>query len=317
MPFSGAKYKDVSLSGEDVEKLIRSGNGRACMYYLCLLSTGRDSVAAIAGMLGWSREEALAARTALEALGFCPPLSNEPPESDSLPIYTTAEINDVMDGDPVFKSLVEYTGRRLNKILTPTDLRILLGLYNHLGMPAGVLMLLISYTVERVRKKRGETARVGMSHIEREGYHWHRHGIVTELAAEEYIRKKNDEDRSIASLARLLNIRDRAPTPTEEKYLSKWVSFGMDDEVIYSAYDKTVVNTGSLRWSYMNSILEDWHLKGIKKVSDISGKDRPVSRRPSPYGGKGDPAGPPGNQASPENAAERLKRLRNSRNGKT
>ena len=51
-------------------------------------------------------------------------------------------------------------------------------------------MLLVSYTVENVRKRRGETARVGMAAIEREGFYWHRLGIVTEARAEEYIREK-------------------------------------------------------------------------------------------------------------------------------
>jgi DnaD/phage-associated family protein len=313
MSISESNYGAVTIRPQDVAKLMRSGNGRACLYYLCALSSGQSSVPAVAQMLGWSKEEAFAARTALEAIGLCSPQCDRPPDNDNLPAYTPQEINEVIDGDAAFKSLIEYTKLRLNKLLTPTDMRTLLGLYNYLGMPAGVLMLLISYTVEHVRKRRGEAARVGMSQIESEGFYWHRHGITTELAAEEYIRQKSDDDKKIQSLARLLNIRDRMPTPTEEKYLAKWAGFGMDNEVVYSAYDKTVINTGSLKWSYMNSILEDWHSKGIRKTADIGEKDRPASSVLKSAG----------NQASAENnlglgavnAAERLKRMRTSREG--
>jgi len=315
MSFSDKDDRYITIRCRDAEKLIRSGNSRACLYYLCSHVSGQTSVPALARMLGWSQEEAFAARTALEAMGLCPPLSDEPPVNDSLPSYTTQEINDVIDGDPAFSSLIEYTKLRLNKLLTPTDMKILLGLYNHLGMPAGVIMLLISYTVEHIKKRRGEAARVGMSQIESEGFYWHRHGIVTELAAEEYIRKKTDEDMRVQALAKLLNIKDRAPTPSEEKYLSKWSSFGMDNEVIYKAYDKTLVNTGSLKWSYMNSILEDWHSKGILKASDINEKDH----KP---GGLSKSSGSTGSgkyaesHATAENAAERLKRIRTSRDSK-
>jgi len=307
--------RNITIRGQDAEKLIRTGNSRACLYYLCSLYSGQSSVPALARMLGWSQEEAFAARTALEAMGLCAPLSDKPPENDSLPLYTTQEINEVIDGDPAFGSLIEYTKLRLNKILTHTDLRILLGLYNHLGLPAGVIMLLISYTVEHIKKRRGEAARVGMSHIESEGFYWHRHGIVTEPAAEEYIRKKTEEDMLIQSLAKLLNIKDRALTPSEEKYLLKWSSFGMDNDVIYKAYDKTVLNTGSLKWSYMNSILEDWHAKGITKLSDIDGKDHKQGN-PNGYYGHAGP-GKPSESHAAENAAERLKRLRTSRENKT
>jgi DnaD/phage-associated family protein len=332
MSFFNANLKDITIPSDDAEKLVLSGNGNACLYYICAHLYGQDSVPAIAQHLNWSQEKTLAARTTLEAMGLCKSICDEPPANENLPTYTPKEVNTIADGDPVFKSLIEYTKIRLNRLLTPTDLRTLLGLYNHLGLPAGVIMLLISYTVEHVRKRRGETARVGMSHIESEGFFWHRHGIVTEAAAEEYIRKKAEEDDRIMTLARLLNIRNRTPTVTEEKYLVKWSGYGMHPDVIYTAYDKTVVKTGSLKWSYMNRILETWHTKGIRTPEDLQRVERTRTVTPSGVsehtgGASGKtaatsnkiPAQNPGGESARagENAAERLKRIRTSRGAAT
>jgi DnaD/phage-associated family protein len=331
MPQTISSSKGINITLEDADKLIRSGNGNACLYYLCANFCGQDSVAAISKQLGWTQEKALAARTALEAIGLCDSLSSEPPLNENMPSYTPNEINTVAEGDPVFSTLIEYTKIRLNRILTPTDLRTLLGLYNHLGLPAGVIMLLVSYTVENVRKRRGQTARVGMAAIEREGFYWHRLGIVTEARAEEYIREKTEEDNKILSMASLLNIRGRTPTVTEEKYLKKWSSYGMDSDVLYTAYDRTVTNTGSLRWKYMDRILESWHTKGIRTSADLMQKERQKAVSPMEYSTKDDPraAGNATDSTSgasnvqhiqtnsdaiaTENAAERLKRIRASR----
>ena len=75
-----------------------------------------------------------------------------------------------------------------------------------------------------------------------------------------------------------MGIRGRALTPTESKYIVSWFDMGFDNEAILIAYDRTVTNTGSLKWSYMNKILLSWHEKGIHTEADILEKDS----RPTP-----------------------------------
>lgn len=274
------------------------------MFHICSLSTGHTSVPIISRMLGWTQEEAYAARTVLESLGLLASQSKAPLENEALPSYTSREITVYIDSDESFKSLVDYTKIRLGKLLTNPDVNILLGLYSHLGMPAGVLMLLISHCVELTKLKNGETARVSMKYIEREGYYWYRNGITTEVAADEYIRRKNNEAEKVNSLARLLQIRDRKPTSSETKYLSLWAGYGMDDSLLYSAYDKTVLNTGSLKWNYMNTILADWDSKNIRTLNDLETKDRPINRASTAENNTEQTSG---------NAAERLRRMRSTK----
>jgi DnaD/phage-associated family protein len=205
-------------------------------------------------------------------MGLCPP---ETPVSElqrGLPEYSTDDVTKVMEGDPVFKTLVDYVRTALGKILTKNDLSRLLGIYDELGLPAGVIMLLVGYCAERSRRRAGEGARVVMGLIEREAYAWAREGITSEENAESYIRRVTAEDARVDELAVLLQIRGRQPTATEEKYLIKWASFGMSNDAVYLAYDKTIVNTGGLKWGYMDKILSDWQAKGIKTAAEAEKK---------------------------------------------
>ncbi len=289
--------RDINISAEASKKLLQSGNGRAALLYIFILTCGRDDVTHASKSLGWTVEETAAAHAVLVSLGLAAP-SPIPPENDTLPEYSSEDILLSASGDPAFSSLIEYTRIRLNKLLTQSDLSRLLGIYDHLGLPASVIMLLESYCVERAHRREGEGARVGMWQIEREAYYWKRSGITTESAAEDYIRRRAAIDGRLMEIFRLLQIKNRAPSKTEEGYLLRWAGYGMTDEVIYAAYDRTVINTGSLKWSYMDSILRRWHEKGIMSVEDIEKLDSPAQ--------KGSPQQP----HPSSNAAERLRRRR-------
>ena len=57
---------------------------------------------------------------------------------------------------------------------------------------------------------------------------------------------------------------------------------GFDCETLMDAYDRTVTNTGSLKWSYMNKIVTSWHEKGLHTLDEIAKHDkRPASVKPA------------------------------------
>jgi len=49
---------------------------------------------------------------------------------------------------------------------------------------------------------------------------------------------------------------------------------GFDDELVEIALDRTITNTGGLKWGYMNGILKSWHEKGLHTPADVRDKDR-------------------------------------------
>jgi DNA replication protein DnaD len=60
---------------------------------------------------------------------------------------------------------------------------------------------------------------------------------------------------------------------------------GFGEELIEMAYDRTVTNTGGLKWGYMNSILKSWHEKGLFTPADVREKDgRKAKQQPKQPG---------------------------------
>jgi DnaD/phage-associated family protein len=112
-----------------------------------------------------------------------------------------------------------------------------------------------------------------MRQIEKEGYAWANREILTIEQAEEYIAGSERRRERLAQTARAVGITDRAPGTTEAKFLSEWIDMGFDDEMIELAYDKTLTNTGGLKWGYMNGILKSWHEKGLHTPQDVREKD--------------------------------------------
>ena len=57
------------------------------------------------------------------------------------------------------------------------------------------------------------------------------------------------------------------------KALGVFVSPNSRAYVILLAFDRTVTNTGGLKWGYMNKILSNWKEKDLRTVAEIEEKD--------------------------------------------
>lgn len=44
-----------------------------------------------------------------------------------------------------------------------------------------------------------------------------------------------------------------------------WLSWGFGEKEIQLAYEKTCMNTGGLKWPYLNSILKSWHEQASRR----------------------------------------------------
>ena len=77
----------------------------------------------------------------------------------------------------------------------------------------------------------------------------------------------------MAHIKHLLQIRGRRLTTAEERYAYQWSEMGFDDETILMAYERTCINTGGLKWPYMNSILKRWHDAGLHTADQVRAGD--------------------------------------------
>ncbi len=269
----------VALSGAAVKRLLDRGDGDAALLYLALLRRqGAVPPRSLAGELRWDRGRIEAAENALRELGLVAPEQTPPAPAEERPVYQRSDVAERLEGSGQFRSLVRAVEEKLGKRLTTADIAVLLGLSDYLGLPADVIFLLVSHCAERVRSRYGEGRRPGMKQIEKEGYAWARMGIDSQEAAAAYLRTYARRQEDLPRYMRALGLGDRAPVPSEERYLLAWQEMGFSPEAVALACDKTVLKCHELKWAYCNGILKRWHEAGLHTVEEIEAGDRPAAK---------------------------------------
>ena len=271
--------ESVTLSAQAVRRLLERGDGDAALLYLALLRHhGTVAPRSLAGELRWERSRIEAAEETLRALGLIAPAAIPEP-ADERPDYQQGDIARLLESSAEFRGLVAEVERRLGKKLTTPDVGVLLGLTDYLGLPTDVVYLLVCHCAERVQRRYGEGRRPTLRQIEKEGYAWARMGLDTQAAAAEYLRKYAQRQANLPQYMRALQLGDRLPAPSEEKYLTAWQEMGFGPEAVALAYDKTVLKCHELKWAYCNGILKRWHEAGLHTVEEIQSRDRPAARQ--------------------------------------
>lgn len=189
---------------------------------------------------------------------------SEPLEEKPVRVSSTrSEIAKAFKSDNTLSALCSGIQGALGKTLSPSELSSLYSIYTELKMPAEVIILLVEYC-----KARGKES---MKYIEKVAVGWKQDGIDNIEAVENFCRLEEEFNRDEAQIKSILGIRaDRKLTESEKKYIRSWhTDMGFPPEVIGLAYDQTMLNTGKLSWPYLNTILKNWHSKGVKSATDI------------------------------------------------
>lgn len=270
----------VSLSGDAADQLIARGEGDAALLCLALLRHSDAEKARKA--LGWSSSRADGAWSVLKELGLVAGESAPAPERMVLepegpPDYLRADIMMAMQ-EGTFQSLYHAVERRLGKKLSDSDLKILYEIYDFLGLSVEVILIMLTRCVEDFQRRYGSGRMPKMPLVKKTAYAWHRMGIDTADAAEEYLKKQDVLRAREREILPLLDITGRLPVAKEQEFMAAWVDWGFPNEAIRLAYERTVMQKQSMNWPYMNSILKRWHEAGLHTVQEIragdTGRDR-------------------------------------------
>ena len=266
----------LSMTSGAADRLLQKGDGDAALLYLHLLRRGSFPVGK------WPEARLAAARSVLAELGLVTkeaetaPLSAPEQSGEALPPdYTADDLRQELENGGAFPHLAAEVERRLGRKLTVADLKALLTVYDHLALPAEVVLLLVNWCVEETERKYGAGRKPRMSQIRKEAFLWRRLGVDTAEAADGYVRRRSEMNKRQKELFRLLDLPPRPPVEKEQAYLEAWDSMGFDDAAIRLAYEKTVLKKQTLNWAYMNSILKNWHAKGLHTVAAIQAGDGP------------------------------------------
>ena len=275
-----SEEKSISLSAAVVRRLIDCGSGDGALLYLCLVKNdGALTPEKLMAELRWdaarlcAAEQALCAAGLISAAEHCPAPAPKIDAWEDRPSYSREDVADKLEQDTAFNALLREVERKLGPLSHPSVSK-LLGLYEHLGLGADVIFLLVSHCIARAAE---HNTRPTMRQIEQEGYAWARRGITSTAAANEYLKREGEKRSVYAPYLAALQIMNRKPTAGEEKYLSTWAEMGFKPEAIAIAYDKTVLKCHEFKWAYCNGILKKWHEKGLHSAEEVLSEGRKES----------------------------------------
>lgn len=263
--------ENLQMDRTDIQKLLLCGNtdaAAACLYLRC--GNRKENMEADLHISAARVELAVAT---LRQLG----LWQEPEQTTVLrgqpPRYSETDVMQELNSNQSFSQLRGELQRILGRMLNTEELKIVLGFYHYLGLPPDVISVLVCYCREKA-KSRGRIRTPSLRAIEKEAYFWADHGIDTLEEATSYIRRQNIRESRRGKLLQLLQITGRNPTEGEEKLINAWLDMGFDDKALAMAYERTCMNTGGLKWPYMNKILLRWHEAGLHTGEAVQKGDR-------------------------------------------
>ncbi|MDR0915615.1 MAG: DnaD domain protein [Oscillospiraceae bacterium] len=303
--FTLPQSETITVSGVAVDKLIRRGDGDAALLYLYILATRGDrSDRDAAVVLNRTETQIAGASLTLSQLGLI--LLDETLEkaAEIAAAPTMSEAETVRD--PAFRSVADEAQRVVGRPLSSDDMERLVGLYRTLKLPADVIMHLLHHCADATMRARGDNRRPSMRYIEKTAYAWSSGGVDSLESAETYISERESRREELRAVMGALQIKDRELTPTERRYADAWLALGFRADAIAAAYDRTVVKTGKRSWSYMDSIMQSWHTKGVHTVTEINAKDSRANPNPSSAATKSAPKAPTAAET------ERLRKLMES-----
>lgn len=165
--------------------------------------------------------------------------------------------------DEKLAHLFSIIQQMLNKTLSSNDYKIIYSFIDYLKLPEQVIIILFEYCIS--------INKTNMRYIEKIAYSWADSGINTIKLAEEYISKKNEQNKLQAYYKNKFKISGREFTETELKFLSSWVyDLKANEEIILSAFEKTVLNTGRVSFKYMDTIIKGETQSAAEKSSEKS-----------------------------------------------
>lgn len=264
---------------KNIDAIIACADGDAALLYFHIVRIGEFSLTRACRDLKRGESEILRAAETLRRLGL---VSDEHAlENDTLPQYTAADITLRAKTDAAFEGIVQEAQKALGKTLNSNDLNILFGIYDHIGLPAEMIFLLINHCIDYTRARQGEGRVPTMKSIETEAWFWAKNEITTFDAAEEHIRREKLRDEDEEKVKAVLQIRGRNLTASEKRYISAWLDMGFAPDALAVAYDRTVLGTGKMVWKYMDKIVTSWHEKNLHTPAEIEEGDSRFTPKPS------------------------------------
>jgi DnaD/phage-associated family protein len=177
------------------------------------------------------------------------------------PVEIADRVGDSKELGFLIKSVEDIYGRVPNH----TEQRTLVHIFDYYGLPADILLMIISYCKSEDIK--------GIAAVESIAGDWYEKGVKTHKQADAEIKRMQQRRTLAGKIKSKLEI-NRGLTPKEKAFADDWADKRITVELITLAYEKTIAATGKLSFNYMNTILIGWHNSGYKNASQVEQADR-------------------------------------------
>ena len=287
-------HSDNLISPRAADLLISMRDGEATLLYLYFCRNGFHNPECARRELYMTRQRFQEACERLEMQGLLTRIGAEgissavdipsdkqtsvtaetPDLNGDLPSYSAVDVSTRAGVDSAFAAVLNEAKMILGRPLSTPDLGKMLGIYDHFGLPAEVIMELMHFVADNYRERYQEKRRPTVGAFEKEARIWVDRDIRDFDAAERYIQRYRERKSQEGALKDAMQITNRELTETERKLTSQWLDWGFQPDAIAHAYDIAVTNR-KFSPGYMNGILQKWHEKGLHTLQEIREKDRP------------------------------------------
>lgn len=175
------------------------------------------------------------------------------------------EIAERIAASEEIKFLFESAEQSLGRMLTFDDQRTILWIYDHLGMSADIIIMLIAYCCS--------VGRSNMAKIEKIALDWNEKNITTHEQAENEILAMQKAFSFEGKVQSMLGLQSKL-TASQQKYISDWAKINVTLDMVELAYDNAVNGGAKHLFNYMDSILQTWHKNGITNAEDAAAYDK-------------------------------------------
>lgn len=194
------------------------------------------------------------------------PVAGPRPAAFHKPDYSEAQIAQLTDIDEV-KFMLNTLEQYMERLLKPSDIQLVLFLYESVGFSCDLILYLFEYCVSKNKKS--------ISYIETVALSWAEEGIKTVEEAEATTASYNNNYNAVNKAFGL----NRTPGTIEKKFMHRWFqTFKFEIPIIEEACNRTILATGKPDFKYADKILENWFKKGVTKKSDITALDEEHAR---------------------------------------
>ena len=165
---------NIILSKQDIEKLIAAHDGDMALVYLycrCRGVSGEDAARDLcmtAAAVEAAEEKLLRLGLTLDRAGTsaaspASPVKPAPKKgrvilepAEERPSYSSDDITKRAAEDEAFQTVIYEAQQVMGRMLNSNDMKILFGIYDYLGLPAEVIMVLMNYCVQRYEDLKGK-----------------------------------------------------------------------------------------------------------------------------------------------------------------